>query len=382
MSVNEDGTIKSQEMTEELEENVKTISDLEEPDGDSGDVMDVIDDSPLDENSAGISGIVSDEDLEVKPDVSFISKMEESDILQTDLKNIANFIEDVLNPYITSSYKDNTDMLKSVAKLIFESLILARTYNVSLGTFPIGLEAVAKIIPMLSDEIQSRLDIYRPAGVKAAQRSLAEYLKHNAKENVIYINDMLATAYTFIGGNEEFVVLEINPRNVSGLSFRSGETDKLDKSIIPIQFKTPQTKVILRWNEIKQIISMPLIRLTDKGRHPEYREVEKVISNIVNQKKLIHVSEAKDSIAELILSVTLNSLTDAKKMAEGMEIDPESLSEVMTSLGYVFNKSTDRFEKQIEKQIVSEDILVARTSKKETPKNQKEMSSLLAFLNE
>jgi hypothetical protein len=281
---------------------------------------------------------ISDEDIEVKPAPPPAHGLSFSDAVAEEAREVAVFLEKYLYPALDENYRELSGEYKERARFIMDILMLARVHGLPLGSFPIGVDSISKAVPMLADEVQSRLNLYRPTGKAAQNKKLAEYLLSRSDKDVIYIDgDTLSTAYTVIGGNEEFLMLKIDKRRVSELHFREG--GKLNKKIIPPQSKMVDNfRLTMRWDQIRQIISVPVVVLDDNGHHPDY---SKATSTALIGGK--HINRVQGPIGQAILELSLRDLKSSMELAKNSGIDPNSISETMENAGFTLSDDLKRF---------------------------------------
>jgi len=299
-------------------------------------------------------------------------KVNDSDLMKD--QRVINLLTEKI-PEVGGLYKEYPedfsmkDVISETMKLIFLTAGMAKESGISLGAIENDPESLSRFVGTISDEIQERLNIYRPAGKDAARIRMGEWLVSNSDNQVMFVNALSgfpdgSLAYIIAGANEEFVTLEIDP-DVVGLYSFYGENG-FSKNIKPDQKQLKPAIFIKRWDEILEygFCLTKRVDLVD-GMHPEastpeenkrgavsYPEVAPgaEAGSIVYPESLLPTepilkkkmeSDFNDLSSEDKNKIATLSLTDGNSAIEicvRNNVDPSSFVRAMSQNGYSIDK--------------------------------------------
>jgi len=295
---------------DEVQEEYDNDNDQVMAEGNDGDFPVEVDEEEIIKYSEVDGEVVKDLDSKKKP-----------------VKGLANFLKSEIYPVIESCHPEQAKAYKDLVHIVFEALT-RRKMDVS-GLFEIDKELLAEsIVPLVYNDLRHHFETNADpkANARAAMAEMLTLQSGNGEEvkNVVYL-DNEPTAYIVVGGDEEYLILEMNNRIVGGLSFLT--TEGKDKSIIPTQFKIPSTTVIVKWDKFNQVSIVPALFLTEKGRHPEYAGGDEASSVVVTKPdpKLIPIEELDGETAVKLMRLTAENLDAASEFCKRNNIDIQSV---------------------------------------------------------
>lgn len=268
---------------------------------------------------------------------------------------------------------------------VIETLIVAETARDSdyhMTDIPLSSEVVEKIGMAVTGFVQERCELYRPAGKEASQSFLAKRLAADETRVLHFMDEnnvINPTAYVVLGGDEEWVSLQINPGVGSPYSFLETDANgvtRFNNTIKAGQSLLPLSEYYLRWSDFDKFTMCERLNLID-GFHPNRDKYRADTTTDKITKQMTNISDSSQETFEAITNMAVNDVQMAISMCKSEHIDPKSLMAVMTHHGYELNENNSKFvPKPVDQQ---RNIPVAPATVAQAPTFGDEISDILNY---
>ena len=282
-----------------------------------------------------------------------------ADIAFRDTK-VAEVFSEKFIPIIEGLYSHDQDLAErvksqTVMNLVMLGLLAENGCDVFAREYT--NEVIEEMAPHVAKRIQYNLDMLRPRGLHSARMELLKMYSEKRNSFCFHIrteNGISPTAYEYISGNEEYLLLRVNPKVGSDFCFFTENGG--DFSLTAPHSRLPDCITTLSWNLIDDggLFMAKKIKLVD-GKHPtkkgnaghEGRQgQQQARQEPPPPVPLTNLQDAPDAIFNGITRASIENYSDAIALCQQFDINPSSIGPVMVANGYVFSEQMNAFVKQ------------------------------------